>query len=140
MKTMRAMLLDGAGRPLRPAELPIPTPGPGQVLLKVQACGVCHTDLHIVDGELTGPKLPLVLGHQIVGIVAEPGAGAGAPRAARQAPGRAELQLRHEGPFRRGGLLVFRMGHPEMQLRGLEFLLRFAQAVGELAQLLALGG
>jgi propanol-preferring alcohol dehydrogenase len=46
------------------------------VLLKVQACGVCHTDLHIVDGELTGPKLPLVLGHQIVGIVAEPGAGA----------------------------------------------------------------
>jgi propanol-preferring alcohol dehydrogenase len=76
MKTMRAMLLDGPGRPLRPAELPIPTPGPGQVLLKVQACGVCHTDLHIVDGELTGPKLPLVLGHQIVGIVAEPGAGA----------------------------------------------------------------
>jgi propanol-preferring alcohol dehydrogenase len=76
MKTMRAMLLDGAGRPLRPAELPIPTPGPGQVLLKVQACGVCHTDLHIMDGELTGPKLPLVLGHQIVGIVAEPGAGA----------------------------------------------------------------
>jgi propanol-preferring alcohol dehydrogenase len=76
MKTMRAMLLDGPGRPLRPAELPIPNPGPGQVLLKVQACGVCHTDLHIVDGELTGPKLPLVLGHQIVGIVAEPGAGA----------------------------------------------------------------
>jgi len=76
MKTMRAMLLDGPGRPLRPAELPIPTPGPGQVLLKVQACGVCHTDLHIVDGELTGPKLPLVLGHQIVGIVAELGAGA----------------------------------------------------------------
>jgi len=76
MKTMRAMLLDGPGRPLRPAELPIPTPGPGQVLLKVQACGDCLTDLHIVDGELTGPKLPLVLGHQIVGIVAEPGAGA----------------------------------------------------------------
>ena len=76
MKTMRAMLFDEPGRPLRRAEIPIPTPGPGQVLLKVHACGVCHTDLHIVDGELTGPKLPLVLGHQIVGIVSELGSGA----------------------------------------------------------------
>ena len=74
MNTMRAMLLDGPGQPLRLAELSIPTPGPGQVLLKVHACGVCHTDLHIVDGELTEPKLPLVLGHQIVGTVASLGA------------------------------------------------------------------
>jgi alcohol dehydrogenase, propanol-preferring len=68
---MRAMLLDAPRTPLRLVELPIPTPGPGQVLLKIRACGLCHTDLHIVDGELTGPKLPLVLGHQIVGTVAE---------------------------------------------------------------------
>lgn len=51
------------------AELPVPQPGTGQVLLKVHACGVCHTDLHILDGELSKPKLPLVLGHQIVGTV-----------------------------------------------------------------------
>jgi alcohol dehydrogenase, propanol-preferring len=76
MKTMRAMLLDAPGTPLHPAELPIPTPGPGQVLLKVGACGVCHTDLHILDGELDRPKLPLVLGHQIVGTVVECGTGA----------------------------------------------------------------
>ena len=76
MKTMRAILLDEPGQQLHPAEIPIPSPGPGQVLLKVKACGVCHTDLHIVDGELTGPKLPLVLGHQVVGIVAELGSGA----------------------------------------------------------------
>ncbi|MBI4731106.1 MAG: zinc-dependent alcohol dehydrogenase family protein [Chloroflexi bacterium] len=73
---MRAMLLDALHTPLRLAELPIPAPGPGQVLLKVRACGVCHTDLHIADGELAEPKLPLVLGHQIVGIVAEFGPGA----------------------------------------------------------------
>jgi len=75
---MRAMLLDAPHVPLRLADIPIPTPGPGQVLIKVRACGVCHTDLHIVDGELTEPKLPLVLGHQIVGIVA--GCGSGAER------------------------------------------------------------
>ncbi len=65
---MRAMVLDEPGRPLRAAELPDPEPGPGQVLLRVSACGVCRTDLHIVDGELPDPKLPLVLGHQIVGV------------------------------------------------------------------------
>ena len=54
MQTMRAMLLDAPHTPLHLADLPIPTPGPGQVLLKVRACGVCHTDLHILDGELTG--------------------------------------------------------------------------------------
>ncbi len=66
---MRAMVLDAPGRPLRATELPESQPGPGQVALDVLACGVCRTDLHIVDGELSEPKLPLVLGHQIVGRV-----------------------------------------------------------------------
>ena len=75
---MRAMVLERQREPLRPAELPDPQPGPGQVLVSVAACGVCRTDLHIVDGDLTEPKLPLVPGHQIVGTVA--GAGEGAER------------------------------------------------------------
>jgi propanol-preferring alcohol dehydrogenase len=66
---MRAMVLDTAATPLRLAELPDPEPEAGQVLLRVRACGVCRTDLHIVDGELAEPKLPLVPGHQIVGEV-----------------------------------------------------------------------
>ena len=68
---MRAMVLETPGQPLREAELPDPEPGPGQVLLEVRACAVCRTDLHIVDGELTQPKLPLVLGHQIVGVAGD---------------------------------------------------------------------
>jgi propanol-preferring alcohol dehydrogenase len=72
------MVLDAPGRPLRAAELPEPEPGPGQVLLDVKACGVCRTDLHIIDAELPDPKLPLVLGHQIVGI-AEDGRRLGVP-------------------------------------------------------------
>jgi alcohol dehydrogenase, propanol-preferring len=63
------MVLDSPGEPLREAELPAPEPGPGQVLVAVDACGVCRTDLHVVDGELPEPKLPLVPGHQIVGRV-----------------------------------------------------------------------
>ncbi|MBV8167249.1 MAG: zinc-dependent alcohol dehydrogenase family protein [Alphaproteobacteria bacterium] len=70
---MRAMLLDGAGRPLRAAELPIRDPGPDDVLIKVAACGVCRTDLHVYDGELPDPKLPIVLGHEIVGVVVDRG-------------------------------------------------------------------
>jgi alcohol dehydrogenase, propanol-preferring len=62
------MVLETPGQPLREAELPNPEPGPGQVLLEVRGCGVCRTDLHIFDGELEQPKLPLVLGHQIVGV------------------------------------------------------------------------
>jgi len=62
-------VLDAPRTPLRRAELPDPSVGPGQVLLRVRACGVCRTDLHIVDGDLASPKLPLVLGHQIVGDV-----------------------------------------------------------------------
>jgi propanol-preferring alcohol dehydrogenase len=66
---MRAMVLDEARAPLRLADLPDPEPEPGQLLLRVRACGVCRTDLHIVDGDLTEPKLPLVPGHQIVAEV-----------------------------------------------------------------------
>jgi propanol-preferring alcohol dehydrogenase len=65
------MVLDQPGRPLREAEIPDPGPQPGQVLLRVSACGVCRTDLHVLDGELPDPKLPLVLGHQIVGFTAD---------------------------------------------------------------------
>ncbi len=68
------MTLIASGLPLEPTEVRGPEPGPGQVLLRVLACGVCRTDLHIVDGELARPKLPLVLGHQIVGeVLAEAG-------------------------------------------------------------------
>jgi propanol-preferring alcohol dehydrogenase len=66
---MRAMLLDAARRPLRAAEVPNPVPGPGQLLLRVRACGICRTDLHVLDGDLPRPKLPLVLGHEIVATV-----------------------------------------------------------------------
>jgi propanol-preferring alcohol dehydrogenase len=64
---VRAMVLHSAGEPLRLEEVPVPEPQPGQVLLRVSACGVCRTDLHVVDGELPNPKLPLVPGHQVVG-------------------------------------------------------------------------
>ncbi|MGZ4403262.1 MAG: zinc-dependent alcohol dehydrogenase family protein [Gaiellaceae bacterium] len=73
---MRTMVFTGAGSPLREAELPAREPGPGEVRLNVQACAVCRTDLHIVDGELPDPKLPLVLGHQIVALVSGVGNGA----------------------------------------------------------------
>lgn len=72
---MRAMVLDSPGKPLRLAELPDPSPGPGEILIRVNACGVCRTDLHVVDGELPDPKLPLVPGHQIVGVAEKTGVG-----------------------------------------------------------------
>src|SRR3977135_2815553 len=68
---MRAQLLTQPGRPLAAADLPEPRPGPGQLLIAVKACAICRTDLHILDGELPDPKLPLVLGHEIVGTVVE---------------------------------------------------------------------
>ncbi len=71
------MVLERVGEPLRLREMPEPRAGPGQVVLRVHACGVCRTDLHVVDGELPEPKLPLVIGHQIVGTVAALGEGAG---------------------------------------------------------------
>ena len=73
---MHAQVLRGAGQSLAAAELPAPRPGPGQLLIAVKACAVCRTDLHIVDGELTEPKLPLVPGHEIIGTVVKRGAGA----------------------------------------------------------------
>jgi alcohol dehydrogenase, propanol-preferring len=73
---MRAMVLRRARSPLELTELPDPAPRPGQVLISVSACGVCRTDLHILDGELSEPKLPLVPGHQIVGRVVDTGEGA----------------------------------------------------------------
>jgi len=66
---MLAMVLDKPGRPLRAVELDDPEPGPGQIRVKVRACGVCRTDLHLVDGELVNPKLPVIPGHEIVGEI-----------------------------------------------------------------------
>src|SRR5437588_10342127 len=71
--SMRAMVLDEPGKRLRETDLPDPEPGDGQVLVEVSSCGVCRTDLHVVDGELPNPKLPLVVGHQIVGRVTRGG-------------------------------------------------------------------
>ncbi len=72
---MRAAVLHQSRTPLVVEEMPVPIPGPGELLVRVRACGVCRTDLHVVDGELTEPMLPLVPGHQIVGIVVEAEAG-----------------------------------------------------------------
>ncbi len=72
---MQAMVLDRPGEPLRLRDIADPVPGPGQIRLRVTACGVCRTDLHVVDGELTGASLPLVPGHQIVGRVDMVGSG-----------------------------------------------------------------
>jgi propanol-preferring alcohol dehydrogenase len=78
-RIMRAMLLDAPGKPLRLAEMQMPVPGAGEVLIRVEACGVCRTDLHIADGELPLQRSPLVPGHEIVGIVEQPGASRFAP-------------------------------------------------------------
>lgn len=72
---MKAMLLDAPRRALRLADLPVPRPAEGQLLIRVRACAVCRTDLHVVDGELAEPKQPIIPGHEIVGEVAELGAG-----------------------------------------------------------------
>ncbi len=65
--TMRAMVMERAGEPLKLRHVPVPRPAPHQVLLRVRTCGVCRTDLHVLDGDLPNPKLPLILGHEIVG-------------------------------------------------------------------------
>ncbi|MGI4813862.1 MAG: zinc-dependent alcohol dehydrogenase family protein [Janthinobacterium lividum] len=72
---MRAMVFDGSGPTLRETDLPDLTPGPGQLLIDVHTCGVCRTDLHLVDGELPDPKRPVIPGHEIVGVVAALGDG-----------------------------------------------------------------
>jgi propanol-preferring alcohol dehydrogenase len=78
-RSMRAMLLEGIGSPLRLAEVAVPEPGPGQLLLKVLACGVCRTDLHLLDGEVGIAHPPRVLGHQIVARVESDGRRVGVP-------------------------------------------------------------
>jgi alcohol dehydrogenase, propanol-preferring len=70
---MRAMILNAARTPLCEVDRPTPVPGPEQVLIRVHACGVCRTDLHVVDGEISEPKLPIIPGHEIVGRVADKG-------------------------------------------------------------------
>ena len=70
MATMHAMVLDKPGTPLVLRERPLPVAGEGELLIEAKACGVCRTDLHVVDGELPHPKLPIVPGHEIVGRVA----------------------------------------------------------------------
>jgi propanol-preferring alcohol dehydrogenase len=82
MPTMKAMVLDSPGRPLRMADVPRPIPKRGELLLRVRACAVCRTDLHVVDGELPDPALPLIPGHEIVGVVEKAG-----PDADHLAPG-----------------------------------------------------
>src|SRR3954452_7179086 len=79
MPSMRALVLDAPGRDLRLTELPDPVPGDGQVLLRVRACGVCRTDLHVRDGEVLQTRAPLVLGHQIVAERADTGERVGVP-------------------------------------------------------------
>ncbi len=72
---MHAMILDAPGQALRPVELPDPRPGPGQIRVRISACGVCRTDLHVVDGELPHPRLPVIPGHEIVGRIDAVGPG-----------------------------------------------------------------
>ncbi len=76
---MRAMVLHRPGQPLALERVPLPAPGPGQLRLRVSACAVCRTDLHVVDGDLTEPVLPLVPGHEVVGVVDELGPGVSSP-------------------------------------------------------------
>ena len=66
---MMAMVLHHVGEPLQMEERPDPQPGPGEIRIRVEACAVCRTDLHVVDGDLPDPRLPLIPGHEIVGIV-----------------------------------------------------------------------
>jgi propanol-preferring alcohol dehydrogenase len=77
--TMQAMVYEAPRRPLVLASVARPAPGPGEVLVAVRACGVCRTDLHLVDGELADPKLPVIPGHEVVGTVAAAGPGVSAP-------------------------------------------------------------
>src|SRR5215813_13713328 len=72
---MQAMVLNQRDHKVDPAELPIPVPEPGQLLLEISACAVCRTDLHVIDGELIHPKVPLIPGHEIVGHVRAIGEG-----------------------------------------------------------------
>jgi len=83
-RVLKAMMLESAGTPLRPIDRPDPMPGPGEIRLRVEACAVCRTDLHVVDGDLLHPKLPLVPGHEIVGIIDLVGEGVARSRLGRR--------------------------------------------------------
>lgn len=76
---MRAMVFEQVGRALREVELPVPEPEPGQLLIRIDACGVCRTDLHLLDGEVDIASPPRVLGHQIIGTVVGDGRRVGVP-------------------------------------------------------------
>ena len=76
---MKAMVLHAIGRPLIFEDRPDPQPGPGEIRVRVEACAVCRTDLHVVDGDLPDPKLPIIPGHEIVGIVDRLGDGVSSP-------------------------------------------------------------
>jgi propanol-preferring alcohol dehydrogenase len=76
-RTMRAMIFEAPGRPLSAAEVPVPEPGPGELLIRVHACAVCRTDLHLLDGEVEIAAPPRILGHQIVGVIEAAGEGDG---------------------------------------------------------------
>ena len=76
---MRAMVFEGVGKPLKPTERPVPEPGPGQLLLRVKACGICRTDLHLLDGEVSIADPPRILGHQVVAVVEGDGRRVGVP-------------------------------------------------------------
>jgi propanol-preferring alcohol dehydrogenase len=117
------MVFDGPGKPLRAAELPVPEPGPDQILIKVKACGVCRTDLHLLDGEIDVPELPRVLGHQIVGTVEA----AGEPR-----PQDAEGPVPQAQPGTRVGVpwLGWTCGRCEMCRGGRENLCPYARFTG----------
>ncbi|MGZ5781642.1 MAG: alcohol dehydrogenase catalytic domain-containing protein, partial [Burkholderiaceae bacterium] len=67
--TMLAMVLDAPHKPLRQVRVPIPVPNQHELLIKISACGVCRTDLHIIDGDLPMHKSPLIIGHEIVGVI-----------------------------------------------------------------------
>ena len=75
MDTMRAMVLERFREPLQLREVPVPEPGPGEVLVEVAACGLCGSDLEIAEGKLTGPQVPLIMGHEPAGTVAAVGSG-----------------------------------------------------------------
>ena len=94
---MRGMFLEEVGRPLRLREVAPPSPNASEVLVRVRACAVCRTDLHVVDGELAHPKLPLVPGHEIVGVVEAAG-----PAVTGVEPGTLRIRARtenEEGPW-----------------------------------------
>jgi D-arabinose 1-dehydrogenase-like Zn-dependent alcohol dehydrogenase len=137
---MRAMVFHKASEPLRLEEIAQPEPGPGEVLIRVEACGVCRTDLHIFDGDLTEPKVPLILGHEIVGRIAalgpqaeglETGQRVGVPGWARRAApaaiagrGRRTCAMRRSSPVTPATAALPR---PVWQPRGMCF--RWAAAI-----------